>query len=319
MMIRAFVSYCHADEQYRAELEKHLSLLRRQGVVDIWSDHRIPPGGEIEAHISTELDAADLIILLVSSDFMNSDYCFGIEMQRAMERHQAGSAIVVPIIVRPCDWTSSLLGGLKALPKDAKPVVKWPTLDDAFVDIVQSLRKLLVAKTGGTPRPVSNSPVQQSSDQVASVAPPRPRSGSLSLPREFRDIDRDNFVMEAFNYVAVFFENSLEELAPRNPGYEGRFRRTSETGFTGTIYRDGKRVAGCYIRITHSYGSRGQIGYSGNDNPQDNSFNEILSVETDEQSMYLKGMMTNRSGRDQKLTHEGVAEQLWQLFIERVR
>lgn len=317
-MTRAFVSYCHADEQYRAELDKHLSLLRRQGLVDIWSDHRIPAGGEIEAHISAELEAADLIVLLVSSDFMNSDYCYGIEMQRAMERHQAGSAIVVPIIVRPCDWTSSSLGTLKALPKDGKPLVKWPTLDDAFLDVVQSLRKLITGQTNGKPRPASLPPVRQSSGSVVTVAPARPRSGTLSLPREFRDIDRDNFLNDAFSYIAAFFENSLQEVAPRNPGYEGRFRRTSDTGFTGTIYRDGTRVTGCHIRITHSYGSRGQIGYSGNDSSQDNSFNEILSVEADDQSMYLKGMMTNWSGRETKLTHEGAAEQLWQLFIERV-
>jgi len=318
-MTRAFVSYCHSDEQYRAELNKHLSLLRRQGLVDIWADHRIPPGGEIEAHISAELDAADLIILLVSSDFMNSDYCYGIEMQRAMERHQAGSAIVVPIIVRPCDWTSSQFGVLKALPKDGKPLIKWPTLDDAFLDVVQSLRQLITELIKGKTRTASTSHVHQSSDLVDTVAPARPRSGTLSLPKEFRDIDRDNFLTEAFSYVASFFENSLQELASRNPGYEGRFRRTSDAGFTGTIYLNGKRVAGCYIRITHSYGSRGQIGYSGNDSAQDNSFNEILSVETNEQSMYLKGMMTNRSGQDQKLTHEGVAEQLWQLVIEQIR
>lgn len=78
-------------------------------------------------------------------------------------------------------------------------------------------------------------------------------------------------------------------------------------------------MAGCYIRITHSYGRAGQIGYSGNDSAQDNSFNEILSVEANDQSMYLKGMMTNWSGGEEKLTHEGSAEKLWQLFIERLK
>jgi len=315
-MTRVFVSYCHADEQYRAELDKHLSLLRRQGHVDVWSDHRIPAGGEIETHISAELDAADLIILLVSSDFMNSDYCYGIEMQRAMERHQEGSAVVVPIIVRPCDWTSSPLGRLKALPKDARPLTKWPTLDDAFLDIVQSLRKLLTAKTQSSPTSASSRPDARSHATVSVV---RPRSGTLFLPKEFKDIDRDNFLTDAFNCISAFFENSLQELAPRNPGYECRFRRTSELGFTGTIYRDGKKVAGCYIRITHTYGSRGQIGYSGNDSAQESSFNEILSVDADDQSMYLRGLMMHGSGHEQKLTSEGAAEQLWQLLLDQVR
>ncbi|RQT01724.1 toll/interleukin-1 receptor domain-containing protein [Burkholderia contaminans] len=318
-MTRVFVSYCHADEQYRAELDKHLSLLRRQGHVDVWNDHRIPAGGEIETHISAELDAADLIILLVSSDFMNSDYCYGIEMQRALERHQEGSAVVVPIIVRPCDWTSSPLGRLKALPKDARPITKWPTLDDAFVDIVQSLRKLLTAKTQSGAQSASSRPSSHLPAPHAAVSAMHPRSGTLFLPKEFRDIDRDNFLTNAFNYISAFFENSLQELAPRNPGYECRFRRISELGFTGAIYRDGKKVAGCYIRITHTYGSRGQIGYSGNDSAQESSFNEILSVDADDQSMYLRGLMMHGAGHEQKLTSEGAAEQLWQLLLDQVR
>ncbi|MEI6003520.1 hypothetical protein H3V53_42620, partial [Paraburkholderia bengalensis] len=181
---------------------------------------------------------------------MNSEYCYSVEMQRAMERHQAGSAIVVPIIVRLCDWTSSLLGGLKALPKDGKPVIKWPTLDDAFVDVVQSLRKLLAGQTGGTTRPASSSPVRQSSDPAATVAPPRPRSGALSLPKEFRDIDRDNFLTEAFGYIAVYFENSLEELAPRNPGMKAgsAARRKPDLQELSIEMAKGSRVATSELR-----------------------------------------------------------------------
>lgn len=98
-MTRAFISYSHADDALRAEFNKHLSLLRRQGLLELWSDHRIPAGGEFDKQISAELEAADIVILLISPDFMASDYCYGIEMKRAMERHRAGSAVVIPIIL----------------------------------------------------------------------------------------------------------------------------------------------------------------------------------------------------------------------------
>jgi len=111
----------------------------------------------------------------------------------------------------------------------------------------------------------------------------------------------------------------MEELAPRNPGYEARFRPISNEGFTGALYRDGKKVAGCYVRISRLYGGRAQIGYSGNDNAQDNGYNEMLHVEADDQAMYFRQQMQQWSGNDAKLTPEGAAEVLWQLFVERLR
>lgn len=316
-MTRAFVSYSHADELYRAELEKHLSLLRNQGLIDLWHDRRIPAGAEIDGHISAELEGADLILMLVSSDFMASDYCYGVEMRRALERHGEGAAILVPVIVRPCDWHAAPFGRLKALPYDGKPISKWPTRDDAFLDIVQSLRQLVA------PRRTSPSAAFKSSTDVmraeVTVAAARPRSSSLALRKEFSDIDQDRFLEEGFAYIRAFFENSMEELGPRNPGYAARFRTISNEAFTGALYREGKKVAGCYIRISRLYRGRPQIGYSGNDNAQDNSFNEMLNVEADDQSMYFRQQMQQWSGNGAKLTAEGAAEVLWGLFIERLR
>jgi hypothetical protein len=318
-MTRAFISYSHADDALRAEFNKHLSLLRRQGLIDLWSDQRIPAGGEFDKHISAELEAADIIILLVSPDFMASDYCYGIEMKRAMERHQEGSAVVIPVILRPVDWHSAPFGSLKALPRDGKPVAKWPALDDAFLDVVQALRSLLAARPASTTQnPASPAPPSKVPGETAAIAPSRPRSGTLSLAREFKDIDRDSFLDEAFAYIRAYFENSLQDVGERNPGVAGRLRRISEVGFTATLYRDGSKLAGCYIRMSNGFGSDRSIGYSSNDSAQDNSYNEMLSVEADRHTLYLKPMMGNWSGPASKLTHEGAAEQLWQLFVERL-
>lgn len=316
-MTRAFISYSHADDALRAELDKHLSLLRRQGLIDLWSDQRIPAGGEFDTHISAELEAADIIILLVSPDFMASDYCYGIEMKRALERHREGSAAVIPIILRPVDWHSAPFGALKALPRDGKPVAKWPTLDDAFLDVVQALRSLLAARPVSTSQTASApTPANKVPDEAVAIAPSRPRSGTLSLARELKDIDRDRFLDEAFSYIRAYFENSLQDVGGRNPGIAGKLRRISEVGFTATLYRDGSKLAGCYVRISNGFGSDRSIGYSGNDSAQDNSYNEMLSVEADRHTLYLKSMMGNWSASASKLTHEGAAEQLWQLFVE---
>lgn len=138
--MEVFFSYSHQDERLRNELENHLSLLKRQGVIDIWSDHRIGPDEEIGGEIDRHLESADIILLLVSPDFLNSDYCYNIEMKRAMEHHEHGEARVIPTILRPCDWKSAPFGKLKAIPSDGKPVTKHQTLDDAFLDVARAIR-----------------------------------------------------------------------------------------------------------------------------------------------------------------------------------
>jgi hypothetical protein len=104
----------------RIELEKHLSVMRRSGFITDWHDRRIVPGEEWEAEIAGRIETADIIVLLVSSDFMASDYCYEKEMARALERHRAGDAVVVPVLLRPVDWKQSPLSALQALPKDAR-------------------------------------------------------------------------------------------------------------------------------------------------------------------------------------------------------
>ena len=152
ILARIFISYSHKDEPLRAELEKHLALLKRQGELDIWTDHRILPGSELNSEINAGLESADIIMLLVSSDFLASDYCFSVEMKRAMDRQQKRTAVVVPVILRACDWHSAPFGGLKALPTDGRPVMKWPSQDDALLDVVQHLRKLLTTTRSMPPR-----------------------------------------------------------------------------------------------------------------------------------------------------------------------
>ena len=120
--MRLFYCYSHADENLRDALAAHLSVLRRNGLITEWHDRRIMPGSTLSGSIGTSLDEADIVLLLVSADLLNSDYCWDVEMKRALERHEMGSAIVVPVILRTVDWSETPFGDLLALPLDGRPV-----------------------------------------------------------------------------------------------------------------------------------------------------------------------------------------------------
>lgn len=138
--IQIFVSYSHQDEALHNELAKHLTPLEREGVIQRWHDRQLTAGAEFGDEIDASLNRADIILLLVSPDFIASEYCWGKEMKRAMERHEAGEARVIPVILRPVDWHKMPFGKLLALPKDGKAVTNWSDLDTALLDVAKGVR-----------------------------------------------------------------------------------------------------------------------------------------------------------------------------------
>lgn len=146
--VEIFYSYAHKDEDFRKELEKHLSLMRRSGEIAGWHDRDISAGTDWKDSIDKHLESAQIILLLVSADFLASDYCYEIEMTRAMERHVEGKARVIPVILRNCDWSSAPFGSLQALPKDAKPIKSWADPDEAYKDVAAGIRKAVAQITG---------------------------------------------------------------------------------------------------------------------------------------------------------------------------
>jgi hypothetical protein len=139
--ISLFYSYSHQDEVLRGELEAHLSFLRRSKLIAEWHDRMIGAGEEWKGQIDRQLAEADIILLLVSADFIASDYCWGEEMTKALARHQLGDARVIPVILRPCQWQRTPLGSLQAVPKDGKPVSEWPNHDVAFDQIAVAVER----------------------------------------------------------------------------------------------------------------------------------------------------------------------------------
>ena len=138
--LEVFFSYSH---KMRERLEAHLITLKRENVIAGWHDRKINPGEEWKGKIDKHLEKSDIILLLISADFLASDYCYDVELDRALARHKIGEARVIPIILRPCEWPVTRIGKLQALPRDGKPVCNYPTQDHAFSEVVRGIRRVV--------------------------------------------------------------------------------------------------------------------------------------------------------------------------------
>lgn len=314
-----FFSYSHADEALRDQLEKQLSLLKRQGIIEVWHDRRIGAGQDFGKEIDRHVETDDIILLLVSADFLASDYCYDKEMARAMARHEAGEAIVVPVILRACDWHGAPFGKLNATPPDARPITQYPDRDQALLEVAKAVRAAAERLRSSNAKTIDHSTSKQAPAPPANIRS-GPRSSNLRVAKEFSERDRDAFKIESFEFMAKFFENSLTELSERNPGIEGNFRRIDANRFSAKLYKQGKAIAQCTVFMGDRFASG--IAYSSSETVESNAYNELLSVDADDQAMYLRslGMATMRGGNERaKLSQEGASELFWLMLIERLQ
>jgi len=178
-----FISYSHKDQRYRNKLETHLALLKQEGLISVWHDRKIGAGEAWADQIDAHLNAAQMILLLVSPDFIASNYCYNKELKRAMERHERGEACVIPIILHPVSWEGAPFGKLQALPQDAKPITGsvWRKQNEAFYNVAEGIRKKVKELTQF---PGSASSIKES--QVSSSMPSLEVHNSSNVPEAFR-------------------------------------------------------------------------------------------------------------------------------------
>lgn len=144
-LLNIFFAYSRIDSSYRDRLEKHLSGLKRREYINTWFDGRIEAGKEWEKEIDKELSRADIILLLISADFIASDYCFEHEMRKAISRHEKGDAVIIPVLLHPCDWHDTPFSKIQALPQNGKPVSdpSWHSPETAFSDIALKIKEIV--------------------------------------------------------------------------------------------------------------------------------------------------------------------------------
>lgn len=148
--VNIFICYAHQDETFCRELEQHLETLKYEGLIDLWHERLIQPGIVWEEERSIHLDASQIVLMLISPDFMYSDYINGIEMVETIERAERGETHVIPIILRPADWQNAPFGKLPILPKNRKSVTEQINREQTFIALANDIRRTIL--TGKVPR-----------------------------------------------------------------------------------------------------------------------------------------------------------------------
>ena len=306
--MRAFISYSHHDKAALDRLHVHLKNLTRGGHIETWYDRDILAGSDLNAEIARELEAADLFLLLVSPDFIASDYCVEREMKRAVERHAAGAARVVPIIVEECDWKEmGELRQLKAVPKDGKAISEWANSNTAYLNVVQELRRIIEAD--GLPAAVAKA--------VAEPVAVRHATTRYRAKRQFDQIDKSDFRDAAFVTIKDYFRRATMEIDSID-GLRSRFVDRGATSFGATIVNGGHRNGTAHITVhcRNSHVAMGDIYYSFSENAGDNTANGGFNVSADDYEQFLVQTMNIFGKAYERLTPERAAEMLWHEFID---
>jgi hypothetical protein len=189
-VIHLFYSYAHSDISLRNELEKHLSLLRQQGHIAQWYDRDISAGMGWRDQINSNLERADIVLLLISADFLASEYCYSSEMKHALKRHDAGSARVIPVLLRPVDWQEAPFALLQMLPRNGKAITTWKNRDLAFEEIAIDIRAVVTElhkNKGSTTRTMVSDLFQTSrGDSPGQKKTPEEREDTEPVPTVYR-------------------------------------------------------------------------------------------------------------------------------------
>ncbi|WP_227272158.1 toll/interleukin-1 receptor domain-containing protein [Roseobacter weihaiensis] len=303
--MRAFISYSHQDAVALERLHVHLANLHREGRVETWYDRDILAGDILDDEISRELEAADLFLLLVSPDFIASSYCVEREMQRALERHDAGEARVVPIVVEPCEWAATpQLSRLKAVPKDGNPISEWANANNAYLNVVREIRRIVDA--GETAAPASSAPATQWQG-----TPP------YRVQRDFDEIDRSDYRDAAFITIKAYFRRAIGEIDAVE-GLRGRFVNRGETAFGSTVVNRGRQHGAAHITVQcrNAGFALGDIYFSFSESAADNKANGGFNVSSDAYEQFLIATTMMFGDEPDRLNPEQAAAYLWNRFIE---
>ncbi|WP_421935591.1 toll/interleukin-1 receptor domain-containing protein [Phenylobacterium sp.] len=310
MTASAFISYSHADEKALDRLHKHLAVLQRDGSLAAWSDHEILAGSNLRHEIEAQLESSDLFIALVSPDYLASNYCYEVEFRRAQELAAAGKLRIAAIIIEPCDWLSTPLSEFLSLPKDGKPVSEWTNPNNAYLDVINQLRRLLQEK-----------PKTAARAQVAPREPSGP-ARKVRLKRDFDAIDKAEFADRAYSAIREYFAAALSEIEQASEDIRTRMEDMGSDAFTCTLVNRARQRGGEVHITVHNRKGRdhffGEISFVYERHAPTNTSHGGIRVEADEYQLYLVTERFMGSADEAiKYTPERAAEWLWNQFVER--
>lgn len=311
--MKAFISYSHKDSNYLERLKVHLAQMKRDGLITEWTDEEIHAGGSLNNTISDALTSSKLFLALLSPDYIASNYCYNKEFETAQRMQEVGEIIIVPIIVEPCDWQGTPFGNLKALPKDGKAVSEWTNANNAFLNVIEELRRLttLLKSTA-------------SIKNLHTTNGPEKMVRNYKVKKYFSEVDHYNFKEKSYQEIKDYFHSSIAELdAVEN--LQARFTNEDKDFFTCLISNRANNQNSFLTVQVSKDGQRhfGDMSYSFSEQINLNSIqmNKVFKIEQDEyEQFWMKSMQgfgyVNYTG--DRLTAHQVAEEIWNDFISEV-
>lgn len=312
--MKAFISYSHYDENYLKQLHKHLAQLQRDNLLTTWTDNEILAGGNIDAGVPEALESSELFLALLSSDYINSNYCYEKEFEMAMNLQKKGGLIIVPIILEPCDWLNTPFKNFKALPKDGKEISSWSNSNTAFLDVIQKLRALIQGNGSET--------TMKSKQQI-------PLSRNYKVQKDFDSIQKMDFLEATFLKLKSDLNKYIEELNSLNNIHAkviaeekqtfkailvNRNRINNESVLTITTDKEK-----AYPRINFN-NSGFAISYSlGEENHQ--QFNHTFQLANDDYDLFWEDWSINAFSYAQskeRLTEREIVEHIWADWLKSV-
>lgn len=303
--MKFFVSYSHKDKDLLEKLQAHLSPIKRHGDSTAWYDREIDLGGDIDGEVQSNLADSDVFLACVSSAYIQSKYCYDIELRTALERHEKGDLTLIPIILRPCQWRRTLLGKLKAAPEDGKAVTEWSNEDSAFSNIVEGLFKIIDARR----RPATAAATPTKVETTARSARYRPK-------RKFDDLERSDFRDAAFQTILGCFEIRVKELNTQD-GLKGKLIRIDSDGFTCSVVNRhlSERAEHVTVYAGRNRDTLGDIYYSYEESARRTGANGGFNIEADDYHMYLQPSLFR--GDEKSTDAEGAATYIWNDLLKR--
>jgi hypothetical protein len=310
------------------------SWLNWSGDLVDWYDREILPGADLDKEIQKNLDESDVLIAIVSQDYIASDYCWQKEMAEALRRHDEGTMTIIPVIYRPCRWQKTSLGKLKAIPTDGTAIQEWENKDRAWLVVEEEIERLVqefkarrkgaaALSTETLPRALATESraARMAADSVDITLPPAPKPAASArkyrAKRDFSDLERDNFVAECLDRIHRYFKKAIGELNAHD-GLTGTIRLSVDGSFNCMVQNTRRKRGGsASISVGRQPDGRGGgIVYSHSSEPITNSYNGWFYIEDDSYELFLRGSSFFGDDRE-KLTAEQAAEIMWEDLLRR--
>lgn len=308
--MKAFISYSHQDEQYLDLLHRHLAQLKRDGLIDTWTDKDILAGQELNSTISSALEDSQLFLALISPDYINSNYCYEKEFETAQKMQKQEQITIIPIVLEPCDWLSTPFKGYKGLPKDGKPVSDWSNKNTAMLDVIQNIRNLISGY------PTDTKPTTESASNTSLPT-------NYKVKKDFDSLQKLDFQTDGFKSLKKIFTENLNEIEVLD-NIKTRVLKDTDELFVATIVN--RNMVQMESEITISKDDNTPMAQMGANNSEHmliygfddrRNSNTGYSVAWDDFELFwTKGDFFRRD--KEKINLDDMANEIWLIWLEKV-